>query len=271
MVPDFASTVDIARPDGDQRTALDWARAVWEDAPPPVRIFLRAGWRGLGFSGRLAPERVLGWDVVADEPERVVLATPSPLLTARNIVRLDERRVYWTTEVGYERFPGRVLWAAAVPFHQLIVPARLRRVAASGRAGRSGRGGGWWQSVTGFLHRVGNPVLARLPVQTVLETTGRKSGLPRRTPVGGRRTGRTFWLVSEFGERSHWVRNIQADPNVRLRLRGRWLTGVARPLPEDDARARLKSLPRMNSAAVRAFGTDLLTIRIDLGDHVSPD
>ncbi|WP_406632984.1 nitroreductase/quinone reductase family protein [Amycolatopsis sp. WGS_07] len=70
--------------------------------------------------------------------------------------------------------------------------------------------------------------------------------------------------MSEFGERSQYVRNIQADPRVRLRLHGRWLRGVAHLLPEDDARARLKSLPRLNSTAVQAFGTDLLTIRIDL-------
>jgi hypothetical protein len=35
-------------------------------------------------------------------------------------------------------------------------------------------------------------------------------------------------------------------------------------MPEDDARARLETLPRANSALVRAFGTDLLTVRIDL-------
>jgi hypothetical protein len=37
-------------------------------------------------------------------------------------------------------------------------------------------------------------------------------------------------------------------------------------LPDDDAHARLRPLPSMNSAVVRAFGTDLLTVRIDLHD-----
>jgi hypothetical protein len=40
--------------------------------------------------------------------------------------------------------------------------------------------------------------------------------------------------------------------------------GTAHLLPDDDARTRLRSLPRLNSAAVKALGTDLLTIRIDL-------
>ncbi|MFB6962155.1 nitroreductase/quinone reductase family protein [Streptomyces sp. NPDC056309] len=121
--------------------------------------------------------------------------------------------------------------------------------------------------VTTFQRRVANPVLRRLPLQTVLETTGRTSGLPRRTPVGGRRVGDSFWLVSEFGERSQYVRNIRADPEVRVRVRGRWYEGTAYPLPDDDPVARLRGLPRLNSTAVRALGTDLLTVRVDLRER----
>ncbi|MFE9624517.1 nitroreductase family deazaflavin-dependent oxidoreductase [Streptomyces sp. NPDC052016] len=123
-----------------------------------------------------------------------------------------------------------------------------------------------FRAATAFQRRVGNPVLRRLPFQTVLETTGRVSGLPRRTPVGGRRVGDSFWLVSEFGERSQYVRNIKADPRVRVRIRGRWHTGTAHLLPDDDPVARLRALPRFNSTAVRALGTNLLTVRVDLTD-----
>ncbi|AJE41169.1 MULTISPECIES: nitroreductase/quinone reductase family protein [Streptomyces] len=118
--------------------------------------------------------------------------------------------------------------------------------------------------VTAFQRYVANPVTRRLPLQTVLETTGRVSGLPRATPVGGRRVGDSFWLVSEYGERSQYVRNIRANPRVRVRIRGRWHPGTARLLPDDDPRARLRSLPRMNSTAVRVFGAELLTVRVDL-------
>ncbi|MFJ9680044.1 nitroreductase/quinone reductase family protein [Streptomyces sp. NPDC101194] len=123
-----------------------------------------------------------------------------------------------------------------------------------------------FRAVTAFQRHVANPLTRRLRSQTLLETTGRTSGLPRPTPVGGRRVGREFWLVSEYGEKSHYIRNIQADPRVRVRIGGRWHTGTAHLLPEDDARARLKKLPRYNSAAVRALGTDLLTVRVDLAD-----
>ena len=51
---------------------------------------------------------------------------------------------------------------------------------------------------------------------------------------------------------------------MRVRVRGRWHSGTAQLLPEDDAAGRLAALPKMNSAAVRAMGDNLLTIRIDL-------
>ncbi|GEM32429.1 nitroreductase [Nocardia neocaledoniensis NBRC 108232] len=109
-----------------------------------------------------------------------------------------------------------------------------------------------------------NRVVRRLPGHQLIETTGRVSGQPRTTPIGGRRVGDQFWLVSEFGERSQYVRNIMVDNRVRVRLRGRWHNGTAHLVREDDPRARLRALPRYNSAAVRAVGTDLLTIRVDL-------
>ena len=118
--------------------------------------------------------------------------------------------------------------------------------------------------VTLVQRRFANPLMRLVPTQTLLETTGRKSGQARRTPVGGLLEDGRFWLVSEFGERSQYVRNIAADPWVRVRVRGRWHSGTAHLLPDDDAAARLAALPTMNSAAVRAMGDNLLTIRVDL-------
>ncbi|WP_328872070.1 nitroreductase family deazaflavin-dependent oxidoreductase [Streptomyces sp. NBC_00287] len=122
-----------------------------------------------------------------------------------------------------------------------------------------------YRAARAFQRRL-NAVMRRLPNHTLLETTGRTSGLPRRTPVGGRRVGDSFWLVSEFGERSQYVRNIRVDPKVRVRIHGRWHEGTAHLLPDDDPVARLRTLPRFNSAAVRMIGAQLLTVRVDLAD-----
>jgi deazaflavin-dependent oxidoreductase (nitroreductase family) len=101
----------------------------------------------------------------------------------------------------------------------------------------------------------------------ILETTGRKTGEPRRTPVTNGLQGDVFWIVSEHGRRSAYVRNLMANPRVKVKVRGRWRDGTAHVLPDDDPLERQRRLPagrKLNSAVVRALGTDLLTIRIDL-------
>ena len=112
-----------------------------------------------------------------------------------------------------------------------------------------------------------------LPGYALLETKGRKTGKPRRTPVGDGRIGSQFWLVAEHGTKAGYVRNIERDPRVRLKLRSglrtRWHTGTAHLLPDDDPRGQrwlASDLPSSagNSRAVRLFGTQLLTVRIDL-------
>jgi len=116
---------------------------------------------------------------------------------------------------------------------------------------------------TVFQKNVANPLMRLMPFQTLLETTGRKSGEPRRTPLDGSRIGDQFWFVSEFGDKSQYVKNIQADPRVRVRLKGKWHSGTAHLVPDDDPHERLRSLPKFNSFGVRTFGTNLLTIRVD--------
>ena len=103
------------------------------------------------------------------------------------------------------------------------------------------------------------------PTYAILETTGRRSGQTRRTPVGNGLDGDTFWIVAEHGRRASYVRNIEADPRVRVRVGGRWRTGRAHPVPDDDPRRRQEEIGlRLNAAVVRAMGTDLLTVRVDL-------
>jgi deazaflavin-dependent oxidoreductase (nitroreductase family) len=104
-----------------------------------------------------------------------------------------------------------------------------------------------------------------LPSVAILETTGRKSGEPRRTPVGKALQGDTFWIVAEHGRRANYVRNLTADPRVRVKLGRRWRTGTARPMPDDDWRERQRRIPnKLNSAVVRIAGSDPMTVRVDL-------
>lgn len=117
------------------------------------------------------------------------------------------------------------------------------------------------------------------PGYALLETIGRKTGQPRRTPVGDGRVGRQFWIVAEHGRQAAYVRNLAANPRVRVRVRNglrmKWLTGTAVLLPDDDPRERQRWLARerpgssSNAAVVRMMGTELLTVRIDLEESQS--
>ena len=116
-----------------------------------------------------------------------------------------------------------------------------------------------------------NPVIRKAidlgiaPGYALLETTGRKSGEARRTPVGNGLDGDTFWIVAEHGYKAAYVRNIQANPRVRVKVGGKWRTGTATLLPDDDPRARQRAIGRrVNSAMVRAMGSELLSVRVDL-------
>jgi deazaflavin-dependent oxidoreductase (nitroreductase family) len=126
--------------------------------------------------------------------------------------------------------------------------------------------------ITALQVRLLNPPIRALaarglaPGVALLETTGRKSGRPRRTPVtnGLERGSNTFWLVAEQGRKAAYVRNIEADPRVRVRVGRRWRAGVGQVLDDDDARERQRGMPRLHAATVRAMGTELVTVRIDL-------
>jgi deazaflavin-dependent oxidoreductase (nitroreductase family) len=112
------------------------------------------------------------------------------------------------------------------------------------------------------------------PGDALLETTGRRSGQPRLTPVCDGLEGDTFWLLSQHGRDADWVRNIEADPRVRVKLRSRrparWRAGTARVVADDDAQERQRILGeskpwrRLCLETSGAQATDLLTVRVDL-------
>ncbi len=131
--------------------------------------------------------------------------------------------------------------------------------------------------------RVVNPIVKLawglgipIPGDALLETTGRRTGRPRRTPVCDGLDGEIFWLVAQRGRRADWMRNIEANPRVRVKvsgLRTDWRTGTAHILDDDDPRERLQILGRANLArrfcvrTSKAMSTSPLTVRIDLDKH----
>lgn len=129
--------------------------------------------------------------------------------------------------------------------------------------------------------RVVNPIIRRLVMAgrlgstyAVLETTGRRTGRVRRTPVANGLQGDTFWLISAHGPRAGYFQNLLAEPRVRIGLAANgcldWRSGRALPLPEDRAGERHRRLGRgrigyrLDAVILRATATDLTTVRIEL-------
>lgn len=105
----------------------------------------------------------------------------------------------------------------------------------------------------------------------LLETTGRRSGRPRHTPVGNGLRGETFWLIAAHGRQADYVLNLLDNPRVRVKVANRWRAGTAVVLPDDDVAARSRTLPyKWDAALGRAIATRPLTIRIDLDPVSSP-
>jgi deazaflavin-dependent oxidoreductase (nitroreductase family) len=105
----------------------------------------------------------------------------------------------------------------------------------------------------------------------LLETTGRRTGLVRHTPVTVAADGDVVWLVSEHGWGCGYVQNISARPRVRLKIGRHWRAGRAVLLPEDDAWRRRAEMDRRNGwmgrfdgVFFKVLGSNPLTVRVDL-------
>lgn len=107
--------------------------------------------------------------------------------------------------------------------------------------------------------------LGLVPGHALIETTGRKTGKRRHTVVGVHEDDGHLWVVAEQGRHAGYVRNVEASPQVRIRVRGRWRSATGHLLPDDDPVARVTSFGRdRHTRLVTSMGTSLLTLRFDL-------
>jgi deazaflavin-dependent oxidoreductase (nitroreductase family) len=75
-----------------------------------------------------------------------------------------------------------------------------------------------------------------------LTTTGRVSGEPREVEIWFALEDETLYMLSGNGVRSHWVRNILADPGVSVSAGSETLEGQATVIDEPQEVARVREL-----------------------------
>jgi deazaflavin-dependent oxidoreductase (nitroreductase family) len=75
-----------------------------------------------------------------------------------------------------------------------------------------------------------------------LQTTGRVSGRSRTIEIWFATDGDRLYLLAGGRDGAHWVRNLRADPGVRVRIGGQTLAGNARVIegePREQAAREL--------------------------------
>lgn len=109
------------------------------------------------------------------------------------------------------------------------------------------------------------PLAGIVPWWVLLQTTGRLTGQPRTTPLArGPVDGNSVWLASVHGRHAQWVRNLEANPEVRIRLRRRWRRARAAIVEYDEATVRRFNLYARTGP--RTLGIEPVLVRIDLAD-----
>jgi deazaflavin-dependent oxidoreductase (nitroreductase family) len=115
-----------------------------------------------------------------------------------------------------------------------------------------------------ILNPLTRPLVGYIPGWALLETVGRNSGKSHLNPVGCALEGNTLWIVAEHGRHADYVKNIEANSRVRVKVGGRWRTGSAHILGDEDPDFHVRRQSFLNVIGLRLVGTDLLPIRVDL-------
>jgi deazaflavin-dependent oxidoreductase (nitroreductase family) len=103
-------------------------------------------------------------------------------------------------------------------------------------------------------------------------TTGRRTGEPHTIEIWfGTQDEARIYLLSGGGDRSDWVRNLRADPSVRVRIGEREWLGRARLVEDDEEEAAARRLLAAKYQGWRqgrpmsSWARTSLPVAIDLG------
>ena len=91
--------------------------------------------------------------------------------------------------------------------------------------------------IQGAIVRLFRRYFERAPGWVLLTTTGRNSGLPREVLLPCERTRDLLLVISTYGRRSNWMRNLERDPRVRITAAG-WVIAATAEVVDDLAAKR---------------------------------
>ena len=131
----YDDTFAAATPRAAEHAPRAWARAVFEEAPAWFRATLLGVWRVCQVRlGPLESDRhVLGWEIVSEHDDAVVLGARSTLgVTLQLVVLVEAGRVAVASFVTFDRLAGRVAFSSIAPAHRLTLAYLVGRAASCG-------------------------------------------------------------------------------------------------------------------------------------------
>jgi len=132
------------------------------------------------------------------------------------------------------------------------------------------------QKIHRALYAIGlGPVIGRFIL--LLTTTGRKSGLQRVTPLQYEKIGADYYVGAARGLKADWVRNLQIDPHVEVRVGAKCLQATAEVVTDparfaDFLEVRLQRHPLMIGLIMqKAHGLPRRPSRAQLEELAKPE
>jgi len=109
------------------------------------------------------------------------------------------------------------------------------------------------------LRRIYKPETKLGSLVLLLTTTGRKSGLPRVTPLQYEEDNGVIYVGAARGQEADWFRNVVANRQVEVQMKAGRFHGVAEPITDpariaDFLELRLKRHPQMVRAMLLSHG-----------------
>jgi deazaflavin-dependent oxidoreductase (nitroreductase family) len=86
------------------------------------------------------------------------------------------------------------------------------------------------------------------PQYLYLTTIGRKTGLPREIEIWFVSFDSKYFILAGHRENAHWVKNIRANPRVRVRVDDHTFDATARVLDKERDRAVYEKAQRLERA-----------------------
>ncbi|MDL5159125.1 DUF2867 domain-containing protein [Actinomycetospora termitidis] len=119
----------------DGRSARAWADLILDDAGPTVLAVIRTVQRGAGLLlvTPEPPNLAVGWAVLHEEPDHVVLGVEGRVYTPRVVLAVRQESLLLVTAVEPRGLVGRLVWTLVAPLHRVTVrtlTAAAERVAA---------------------------------------------------------------------------------------------------------------------------------------------